>query len=131
MTTARGTFEVNLTPCSVEPAEGADAVARLTVDKSYSGQLVGTGRGQMLSCTTDVEGSAGYVALELVEASLDGRNGSFVLQHVGVMDRGDATLQMTVVPDSATGDLAGLGGAVDITIDDGTHHYTFTYDLPD
>ena len=83
----------------------------------------------MLAMRTAVAGSAGYVAMELVVGKLDGRAGSFVLQHSGVMNRGAALLTLTVVPDSGTGELVGLSGRMDIVITDGKHDYRFDYSL--
>ena len=81
MKTAEGTFNI-----SMQPQEDADfAVGRLTIDKEYSGALVATGKGQMLSHRSSTQGSAGYVAIEYVSGSLDGKEGSFVLQHSGQM----------------------------------------------
>lgn len=132
MALARGTFEVVLSPQEVKPAEGADALGRMVIDKSYSGELIGSGRGQMLSCMTSTDGSAGYVAQEVVDASLDGKAGSFVLQHIGIMNRGEASLEMQVVPDSGAGELVGLSGRVTIDVDDsGIHHYEFTFEFAD
>ena len=128
MQRASGTFEVQLTPQSDDPAQFA--VGRLTIEKSFRGDLEGSSAGQMLSITTAVEGSAGYVAMERVTGQLDGRSGSFALQHSGTMNRGAPTLLVTVVPDSATDELTGLSGTMEIDIVDGVHCYTFDYELP-
>jgi hypothetical protein len=72
--------------------------------------LAGSSRGEMLSARTAVEGSAGYVAIEHVSGALHGRQGSFVLQHTGVMARGVQQLTSAVVPESGTGALVGLAG---------------------
>ena len=130
MAVAIGTFEVIITPRESTAEEGADAIARMALDKTFSGDLTGTGRGQMLASMTAVEGSAGYVALETVEAQLDGRQGSFVLQHFGLMARGEQSLKVTIVPDSGTGDLVGISGDLAIDIVDGAHHYSLSYELP-
>ena len=84
----------------------------------------------MLSAGTDVTGSAGYVAIEQVTGTLHGRSGAFVLQHTGTMTRGTPSLSITVVPDSATGALAGLTGTMAIVMTGGTHAYEFDYALP-
>jgi hypothetical protein len=68
-----------------------------------------TSQGQMLSAATEMKGSAGYVA----------------------MDRGVQSLSVTVVPDSGTGQLAGLKGKMAIQIDAGKHSYEFEYTLPE
>lgn len=127
---ARGTFKVNLQP--QEDAHAAAArLGRMSIDKSFNGDLQATSRGQMLAASTDVDGSAGYVALERVTGSLHGREGSFVLQHSGSMARGTPTLNVSVVPDSGTGQLLGLAGTLVITIAGGQHSYDFEYTLPE
>ena len=68
------------------------------------------------------EGLGGVVA-----GTLGGRSGSFVLQHSGTMTRGTPTLSVTLVPDSGTGELRGINGAMTIDIRDGKHFYTFDY----
>jgi Protein of unknown function (DUF3224) len=84
----------------------------------------------MLSARTSVEGSAGYVAIEQVIGTLHGRQGSFVLQHSGTMTRGVQQLTITVVPDSGTGELVGLGGTMSLQLADGVHAFDLAYTLP-
>jgi len=122
-----GSFEVKLTP--QPPAEG-QAWGRQTITKTFHGALDGTSRGEMLAAGTAVKGSAGYVAMEQVTATLEGRKGTFFLQHFGLMDKGKPTLQVSVIPDSATGELTGLQGTMTIDITGGQHRYTFNYNLP-
>lgn len=132
MTTTRhaaGTFEVTLTP-QAQDERGADTPGRMLIDKRFHGELSGTSLGQMLALRSPVAGSAGYVAMERVTGTLAGRSGSFALQHSGSMDRGASSLSIHVVPDSATGQLEGLSGRMDIQITDGQHFYTFDYQLP-
>jgi hypothetical protein len=121
---AKGTFEVKLTP-----QEAADALARMSIDKQFHGDLEGTSKGDMLTAGTGVKGSAGYVAIEKVSATLHGRSGTFILQHSGTMTRGTPQLAITVVPDSGTGQLTGLTGKMAIEITDGKHFYDFEYTL--
>jgi hypothetical protein len=83
----------------------------------------------MLSAMGSVKGSAGYVAIERITATLHGRRGSFVLQHSGTMTRGTSQLSVTVVPDSATDELTGLAGRMNIIIEAGKHAYEFDYTL--
>jgi hypothetical protein len=129
-TRARGTFEVKLTP--QPPAADAEdsTVGRLLIDKRFHGDLDGTSRGQMLTAMTGEESSAGYVAIELVRGTLQGRTGTFMLQHSGTMARGARHLNVSVVPDSGTGELVGLAGQMSITIADGKHSYELEYTLP-
>lgn len=127
---ASGQFDVNLNPLE-NYAEGRDdmKLGRMTIDKTFNGGLQATSRGEMLSVMTPVQGSAGYVAIEQVDGALDGRRGSFVFQHYGIMDNGKDMLILEVVPDSGSGDLAGLTGTMKIKIENGQHYYDFEYDF--
>jgi hypothetical protein len=127
---ARGTFEVKLTPQAPDDNTADSALGRLTTVKQFQGDLEGSSRGQMLTAMTPTEGSAGYVAIERVRGTLQGRAGTFVLQHSGTMARGKQQLTIAVVPDSGTGKLLGLAGQMVITIADGKHSYEFEYTLP-
>lgn len=135
---ATGPFSVSMRP-QAESGFGAAAAAsqppginfgRLLLDKQYQGDLQASAQGQMLSAVTPTAGSAAYVAIEQVSGSLHGREGSFVLQHSGLMDRGTPQLVVTVVPDSGTGGLTGLAGRLQIRISEGQHFYDFDYTLP-
>ena len=127
---ATGTFDVKLKPLALEDSKAAEAsLARLSIDKQFHGDLEGTSKGEMLSAGTPVKGSAGYVAIELVNGKLGGRTGTFILQHTGTMNRGTPELSVTVVPDSGTGELVGLTGKLNIIIADGKHSYDFEYAL--
>jgi hypothetical protein len=122
---AKGTFQVKLNPLADESA--VPGLGRLSIDKQFHGDLEGTSKGQMLTGGTDVKGSAVYVAMEKVSGTLHGRSGTFILHHTGIMNRGTASLTIFVVPDSGTGDLAGLSGQMRIVIADGKHFYEFEY----
>jgi hypothetical protein len=128
---ASGTFEVKVLPQPAEEKVGDPTVGRLSIDKTFHGDLEATSKGQMLAVGTDVKGSAGYVAMERVAGTLHGHAGTFALQHSGTMTRGTPQLSVTVVPDSSTGELVGLAGKIEIKIVDGKHLYDFEYTLPD
>jgi len=128
---ATGTFEVQLTPLPLHHADTSPLLGRRTIDKQFSGDLIASSQGEMLSAGTSVAGSAGYVAIERVTGTLHGRTGSFVLQHSGTLQRGAAQLSVTVVPDSGTDALQGLSGQLRIDTVDGRHDYHFDYQLPD
>ncbi len=117
---ATGTFDVELTP---EPSEGGGTPGRMTMAKQLHGDLEGTSQGQMLTAMTAVDGSAAYV---------DGKSGTFALQHSGTMTRGAAQLSVRMVPDSGTGELVGIAGEMTIEIAaEGTHSYALEYTLPE
>ncbi len=130
MMRAEGTFEVDLQPLKAY-AQGGGGVTlnRMSIDKNFYGDLEGTSRGEMLSALTDVQGSAGYVAIEQVSGVLQGKFGTFVLQHFGIMDRGQNRLILEVVPESGSGELSSLSGTMTIDQVDGQHYYTFDYSL--
>jgi Protein of unknown function (DUF3224) len=128
MTHVAGPFEVRVIPQPADPGTGA-GIGRLLLDKQFHGDLEATSQGQMLTAGTPVEGSAGYVAIERVDGTLQGRRGSFALQHIGTMTRGAPSLTIRVVPDSGTGELKGLSGSMSITIVDGKHSYDLEYAL--
>jgi Protein of unknown function (DUF3224) len=126
-TRVTGPFEVKMTPQSNDtPAEGA-ALGRMSLDKQYHGDLEASSTGEMLSAMTAVKGSAGYVAIERVTGTLQGKYGTFVLQHNATMNRGTPQLNIIVVPDSGTGDLTGLSGTMAINIVEKKHFYDFEF----
>lgn len=114
---ATGTFDVKLVPQPADQYADGTSLARMTIDKTFAGDLQATSRGQMLSAMGGVKGSAGYVAIERVTGTLAGRRGTFLLQHTGTMNRGAATLSVSVVPDSGTDALSGLAGTMEIKIE--------------
>lgn len=127
---ATGPFEVKLNPLSTYDNSEGSLLGRMSIDKQFHRDLEATSKGEMLSAMTSVKGSAGYVAIERVSGTLDGRSGTFALQHNATMTRGVPQLVITVVPDSGTEQLAGLAGAMTIDIVDGKHSYDFEYTLP-
>lgn len=126
---AAGSFSVKLNPQSSETEADATVLGRLTIDKKFEGDLDASSNGQMLAAATRTKGSAGYVAIEKVTGKLNGREGTFHLQHSGTMNRGTPSLSITVVPDSGTGELAGLSGTMQIEIAKGKHSYVFDYQI--
>ncbi|NVK56761.1 MAG: DUF3224 domain-containing protein [Alteromonadaceae bacterium] len=119
-----GEFIVELTPQQDELDMG-----RMLINKSFTGELAGSSNGQMLSKRSSVKGSAGYVAIEQFTGQLQGKQGTFSLQHMGIMSKGQQKLTVVVVPDSATGELEGLYGNMQIQIVEGKHYYDFEFDF--
>ena len=129
---AAGPFDVKIAP--LDPAFKFDEnpYTRFSIDKMFHGDLEATSKGEMLAAGSPAKGSGGYVAIERVTGALRGRAGTFVLQHNATMQNGSYQLNIIVVPDSGTGQLAGLSGTMQIIIaPDGKHSYTFSYSLPD
>lgn len=127
--TIKGSFEVKLLPQALAFQHEKPGLARMSIDKQFRGELDATSKGEMLSAGTDVKGSAGYVAIERVSGSLQGRKGTFVLQHFATMNRGVPHLDISVVPDSGTDELTGLEGTMKIDIVEGHHSYTFKFSI--
>ena len=120
-----GEFDVKVSPVDTGDAK----LGMMTLDKKYHGELDATAAGRMLTGMTDVKGSAAYVAMERVSGKLKGASGTFLLYHTGLMNKGAQTLSIRVVPDSGTGELAGIDGELHIKIADGKHFYRFEYSL--
>ena len=130
MTTAKGTFDVKITPQASDLSPEGPNLGRMSLDKQFHGDLNGTAKGEMITAAgLAVKESAAYSAVERVSGTLHGKKGSFALQHTGVMTRGKPSLNVTVVPDSATGDLAGLTGRMDIIIEGKQHSYVLDYEI--
>jgi hypothetical protein len=129
---ASGSFDVQLEPQKTDnPQAEAANLGRLSIHKQFHGAIEGTGDGEMLA-RRDEQQSGAYVAIERVIGSLQGRSGSFVLVHSGVMRRGvPENWSIAVVPDSGTEQLAGLSGTMKITAKDDGHCYDFHYALPE
>ena len=128
MPTARGPLDVNI---EAEPPFLEQDGLKLNhnvVRKEFSGDMVGTSEAQMIAAYTGTPGSAGYVAIEHFTGSVGGKSGSFVLQHSGVMNKGDAQLTVTIVPDSGAGEMAGISGTLEIDNDEGQHSYVLDYE---
>lgn len=126
-----GKFSVTLSPLDTY-AEGIEGVThgRMSIDKTFEGELNATSRGEMLSSMTSVQGSAGYVAMEQVEGSLAGKKGGFALQHFGMMSGDTHELIVNVIPNSGFGELTGISGKMNIRNENGEHIYEFEYHLP-
>lgn len=126
---ATGTFKVDIVPLTVTESVADDLRARMSINKTFSGDLEARSVGEMLTAGTPTKGSAAYVAIERVSGTLHGRTGAFSLQHTGVMNRGTPSLHVAIVPDSGSGELEGIAGTLAIIIADGKHSYDLAYTL--
>ncbi|MBK9526953.1 MAG: DUF3224 domain-containing protein [Acidobacteria bacterium] len=127
---ATGTFEVKVTPVAAEENVGDPTIGRLALDKQFSGALTASSKGQMLGFQGEPAGTGGYVAMERLNGTLDGKKGGFLLQHVGTMADGKFDLNIAVVPGSGTGELVGISGKMTIVIEGGKHSFVLEYSLP-
>jgi hypothetical protein len=108
----------------------ADGLNRYSINKEIHGDLAATTKGEMFSGGDPKQGAAGYVAIEVVTGTLQGKHGSFALQHLGTMDANGPKMTVLVVPGSGTGELRGMTGTFVIQIADGQHSYDLEYSLP-
>jgi hypothetical protein len=129
MQIATGAFDVKTLAEPLCGVAAQTALGRMSIDKVYRGAMEGTSQGEMLFAMGAAKGSGGYVAMERVTGTVDGRSGSFALQHSGTMASGTQTLSIIVVPDSGTEELVGLTGSMNISTVDGVHRYEFQYTL--
>jgi len=127
---AKGTFEVKVTP--LKGGEDADvpSIGRLSLEKVFEGDISAKSKGQMLGNQSKDPGTGGYVAMESIDGSLNGRQGGFLLQHYGTMIGGEFDLLISIVPGSGSGELAGISGKMSIKIEKGKHFYDLEYSLP-
>lgn len=130
MPLAKGTFDVKNAPLASEDSTGGPAIGRFALDKQFHGDLEGVSKGQMLGGGNPATGTAGYVAMEHVTGTLNGRSGSFALQHFGTMNGGKFELNVIVVPGSGKDALTGLTGSMKIVIEGKQHSYEFDYTVP-
>jgi hypothetical protein len=126
---AAGTFDVKTSPLAGDDATASTLIGRYALVKQFHGDLEAASKGEMLATGDPSSGNAGYVAIEQVTGTLAGRTGSFALQHIGSMDKGNLRLTVAVVPGSGTGELTGITGAMIIRNDSGRHSYDFEYTL--
>jgi hypothetical protein len=89
------------------PADGPK-LTRVRIQKRYQGTIDGTGVTEVL--TAQGEAGGGYVASERIDGVLDGRRGTFVIQHHGLADGADQRSDGSIVPHSGTGELASIAG---------------------
>ena len=125
---AHGSFTVDVYPLTPPPAAG---LSRFTINKVIHGDLEATTIGEMFAGGDPRQGAAGYVAIEVVTGTLNGKHGSFALQHFATMDASGPKMQVVVVPGSGTGELMGIEGTALVRIEDGQHFYDLDYTLPE
>ena len=120
------TFEIK--GWDVAESDGIEETAdlsRATIRKSFDGEFVGTSVGYGVLLQTP-EQTGGYVVIERVTGKVDGREGSFVIQHYGIRDaEGGGPWHGDVVPGSGTDGFAGVTGTFAIQHDEGGAVFTF------
>ena len=121
---AKGVFEVDLQP----QADGDFPAGRMVIDKTYSGDVTGSGKGQMISKRTE-SGTAIYYAIEEFSGSVQGKSGAFALIHKGHMSSESQSLDIKILEGSGSGELEHISGSMAITQNSGGHSYELVYEL--
>ena len=122
--TASGSFEVQLTP-----QDDAEVPAgRMLIDKTYRGDVVGSGTGQMISKRTE-DGRAVYFAIEEFSGSVKGHRGGFTLLHRGYMNQESQSLEVTILEGSGSGELEDVSGTMLIIQGESGHRYELEFEL--
>lgn len=130
MKQATGTFEIeNWEEKPYEEMEGVK-LTRTKVTKTFHGDIDGESTAELLMAYGSEEGSAAYVGFERIVGRVGDRSGSFVLHHTASSSPDGQTASWSIVPSSATGDLAGLSGEAQISADsEGGHTFTLDYEF--
>jgi len=110
--------------------EGGPKLTHAQVSNRFQGDIMGESTLAYLMVYHD-ERRASFSGLERLTGQLDGRAGSFVLQHSGVFADGTVEATWSIVPDSATGALRGLRGVGSFVAREGQEQtpYTLEYDF--
>lgn len=132
---ASGTFTVqSFVPADVTPEPAVTTalpVSVATMEKRFDGEIAGRAVTVFTSAYDQDAGVGTYVAMESFEGSLHGRAGAFGFVHSASTSGSDRSAEfLGVVPESGTGDLAGITGTGGIAVDpDGTHRIWLDYEL--
>ncbi len=110
-----------------EPADGPK-LSQATVTKRFTGALEATSSAQLLTCVAG-DDNAGYIGSERITGSLDGRVGTFVIQHGGAVGGPEIRQFGWVVPGSGTGDFTGLNGSAHFQHDEHGAIFTLEYEI--
>ena len=124
---AHGTFTVKMGAPKPGPAAG---LSSFTMEKHFQGSFEGSGQGKMIAGGNYQTGAAGYVAIETLTGTLEGRHGSFALQHTATMKGKALEMTILVTPGSGTEELRDIDGSFTIVIKGGQHFYDLEYALP-
>jgi hypothetical protein len=102
--------------------DGGVKFSQAHVENIYQGDIEGESTLEYLLYYNG-DGSYSFVGLEHITGRLDGRSGSFVIQHQGTDENGATKSTCFVVPGSATGELKGLRGEGGFLLDGQAERY--------
>lgn len=127
-TEAKSTFQITgWDEKTYQEIEGNAKLSHAKVTQTYSGAIDGDSSvDYLMSHTTD--GTATFVGLERVSGVVDGKSGTFVIQHTGSFSEGKARSVWAIVLGSGTGELARLRGSGSYVAGHGEPaHVSFSY----
>ncbi len=108
--TVKGSFQnTSWDEDTVEELHGGAKLTRASVTQDFTGDIEGDGAVQWLMAYR-ADGTAHFVGLQRVRATIADRSGTFVLETIGEFDGKVASWTATVVPGSGTRDLGDLSG---------------------
>lgn len=130
MQTAKGTFKHehwNEKPYhEAAPQKSTMADIKCT----FEGDLVAAAQTNFLMQYPD-EANAHYCGYLLVDGTLGGRKGTFMIYEIGTWENGVASSRWEIVKGSGTGALAGITGTGRYAAEhDKSVHYELSYELP-
>ena len=127
-TTSKSTFAIkDWKDETLKELGGETKLTRTRATQSYDGAIVGEGVVEYLMFS-GADGVTHFTGFERIAASLDGRAGSFIIQHIGTF-AGEPSSAWTIVTGSGTGELAGIVGKGSYAAKDGVMEVTLAYDL--
>ena len=85
-------------------------LTRAKVTQIYTGSIEGESQVEYLMAHSS-DKSAVFVGMEKVTATINGKSGSFIIQHNGKFENGVASSNFVIVTGSGQGDLAAIEGS--------------------
>ncbi|MEE9337488.1 MAG: DUF3224 domain-containing protein [Methylococcaceae bacterium] len=113
---------------SYKEFENGAKLTKAKVSQAYKGDLIGEGEVEFLMSHTS-NGTASFVGMELVNGSLSGKKGTFIIQHIGTFGSKGACSNWTILPDSGTGELIGISGQGSYSATAETVDMPFSYEI--
>jgi hypothetical protein len=117
--------------------DGQPPLAQAEFPLTYQGDLIGSSTTRMLLAYIGGDPAkpetlvGDYVGFERITGTLDGRAGSFVVHVEARHEGGVARTRGRIVPDSGTGELAGIVGELESEATDMTYQVTLSYAIDD
>lgn len=103
-------------------------LTKATVSQAYEGDLIGEGEVEFLMSHAS-NGTASFVGIELVNGTLSGKKGTFIIQHIGTFGSKGACSNWTILPDSGTGELTSISGQGSYSATAKTVDMPFSYEI--